>query len=54
MPKILPHLLERDLIKPNTIRCFEDDSMLERAKFAFDLLRKNEANGEKMVISIDF
>ena len=54
MPKILAQLLQDGLLKPNPIRVWEAGSILDRVKEAFSVLRENKANGEKMIITLDF
>ncbi|KAL1742398.1 chaperonin 10-like protein [Schizophyllum fasciatum] len=53
MPKILPELLEKGVIKPNAVRLCEDGSLKERAAVALDLLRNNKISGEKVVVKVD-
>ncbi|KAL1755530.1 chaperonin 10-like protein [Schizophyllum commune] len=53
MPKILPDLLAKGLIKPNPVRLFAEGTLKERAAVALDLLRHNKISGEKVVIKLD-
>ena len=53
MPKILPSLLERSIIKPNRVRLFDQGSLKDRAQAALDTHRENKVSGEKLVIKID-
>ncbi|CAL1716449.1 unnamed protein product [Somion occarium] len=51
-PKILPPLLSSGLIKPNRIREIQGATLVDRVKEAFDILRKGQVNGEKLVVRI--
>ena len=53
MPKILPDLLAKGLIKPNPVRLFAEGTLKERAAVALDLLRHNKLSGEKLVVKMD-
>ncbi|KAL1735588.1 chaperonin 10-like protein [Schizophyllum commune] len=53
MPKILPDLLAKGLIKPNSMRLLAEGTLKERAAVALDLLRHNKLSGEKLVVKID-
>ncbi|KAI9362006.1 chaperonin 10-like protein [Zopfochytrium polystomum] len=48
-PSIVPALLARGLIAPNTFRVVPGASMLERAENALGILRRKEVSGEKLV-----
>lgn len=54
MPKILPQLLEKGLIKPNNIRLLNKGSLKERVEEGLDLLRNNKVSGEKVVVELEF
>ena len=53
MPKILPDLLAKGLIKPNCMRLLAEGTLKERAAVALDLLRHNKLSGEKLVVKMD-
>ncbi|KIJ54027.1 hypothetical protein M422DRAFT_25016 [Sphaerobolus stellatus SS14] len=52
MPRIVPELLEKGLIKPNRVRLLEEGSLKERAEVALDLLRHNKISGEKVILKV--
>lgn len=54
MPKILAQLLKDGLIKPNPVRVWESGPVLDLVKEAFNVLRGNSTNGEKMIITLGF
>ncbi|KAK7464406.1 hypothetical protein VKT23_006570 [Stygiomarasmius scandens] len=54
MPKILPTLLEKGIIKPNKIRLLDErfGSFKDRVGAGLDLLRNNQISGEKVVVKV--
>jgi hypothetical protein len=53
MPKILPQLLEHDLLKPNRVRLFDQGSLQDRCQEALDVVRKGQVGGEKVVVKVE-
>ncbi|KAF8872003.1 hypothetical protein BD779DRAFT_1679993 [Infundibulicybe gibba] len=54
MPKVLPELLELEIIEPNRVRLLDGDvaGLKDRAEAALDMLRNNRVSGEKLVLAI--
>lgn len=52
MPKILPSLLESEVITPNRVRLLDQGTFKERVEVGLDLLRHNKISGEKIVVKI--
>ncbi|GLB43569.1 putative biotin carboxylase C-terminal domain [Lyophyllum shimeji] len=52
MPKIVPGLLERGIIKPNRVRLMDKGDFYERVLQGLDLLRNNKVSGEKVVVKV--
>ncbi|TFK68251.1 GroES-like protein [Pluteus cervinus] len=53
MPKIIPDLLEKNIVQPNRVRLLDQGSLLERVEEGLDLFRENKVSGEKVVVKID-
>jgi hypothetical protein len=45
----MPTLLAEGIVKPNTYRIIEGETMLERAQAALDALRRKEVSAERLV-----
>jgi len=52
MPKILPELLAKGLVKPNRIRLLKEGTLKGRVEVGLDLLRNNKISGEKVVVDV--
>ena len=54
LPKILPQLLEHNILRPNRIRLFKesDGPILKRVNTVLGLLRENKISGEKAVVEL--
>ncbi|KAK7049878.1 hypothetical protein VNI00_005308 [Paramarasmius palmivorus] len=54
MPKILPQLLEANIIQPNKVRLLDESagSFKERVGAGLELLRNNKVSGEKVVVKV--
>jgi hypothetical protein len=49
MADIVPALLQRGIVKPNSRRIVEGNTLLERAQKGLDALRRKEVSGERLV-----
>ena len=52
VPKVLPELLQKGLIKPNRFRLLDQGKLLDRTEEAIDLFRQQKISGEKLIIGI--
>jgi hypothetical protein len=52
LPKVLPELLARKVIKPNRVKLIAEGSFESRVATGLDLLRHNKVSGEKVVIKV--
>ncbi|KAG1747543.1 hypothetical protein EDB19DRAFT_1893882 [Suillus lakei] len=52
MQKILPRLLEEDIIQPNRIRLFDRRSLQDRYQEALSVVRNGQVDGEKVIVKV--
>lgn len=54
MPKLLPKLLETNVLRPNRIRLLKasEGPLFERVTNALDLFRQNKISGEKVIVEL--
>ena len=48
-PSIMPKMLAEGIVKPNSQRVVEGETLLERAQAAIDALRRKDVSGERLV-----
>ncbi|KIY65077.1 GroES-like protein [Cylindrobasidium torrendii FP15055 ss-10] len=53
LPKILPEMLEKNVIQPNRVKLLDQGTFQERVAVGLELLRKNGVHGEKIIVKVE-